>query len=148
MSYAITVGHLHFLPLDVTTVQTDCSCEDARHGCSPTYVFSIVGQISFRTALNHLAMCQKKECRSLRVRVMKGIRAKLDWLFNEESLLGCVLVQPYLFGAKRPIMKREHFPWVANHLASCPKETCAQLRRALLLTVREHVRPPVLPQEN
>ncbi|MEX1997930.1 MAG: hypothetical protein WEA04_04655 [Candidatus Andersenbacteria bacterium] len=109
----------------------------------------MMGQIGFRHSLNHLASCQKRPCRRLKTLVMGGMLAKLQWLLHEECLLGCVLIQPYLYGTRRIILRRDHFPFVAQHLATCPKESCAQLRRALLLSVRDEVRPvPVETVEN
>jgi len=66
---------------------------------------------------------------------------KLRWLLAQECLLGCVHIQPSLYGKERVIMQRRDFPLIARHLAFCPKESCAQLRRALLLKVRDEVRP-------
>ncbi len=145
MSYTLTLGYIHLLPPSGLSTNNTCSCEEARKSCSPTYVFSIVGQIGFRQALTHLTTCNKQECRQLRVRVLAGMTTKLRWLFEQERLLGCVHVQPYLYGTRRVLLGRQHFPAVAHHLAHCPKESCAQLRRALLLTVREKVRPTPLP---
>jgi len=65
---------------------------------------------------------------------------KLEWLLTQERLLGCIHVQPALYGSKHVAMQRKDFPVIAQHLARCPKESCAQLRRALLLTVRENIR--------
>jgi len=144
MSYALTIGHLHIVPASAASLREYCDCETARAGLSPTYVFSVIGQIEFRMALQHLATCQKKECRSLRVKTVQGMLKKLQWLFEEESLLGCVHVQPYLYGSKKVLLNRKHFSGVATHLAACPKESCAQLRRALLLTVRSTVRPVLI----
>lgn len=146
MSYALTVGNLHFLPLGVVTLEEPCSCTQAKSLCSPAYVYSMGGQVGFRSALAHLTSCSTRDCRSLRAKVTHGMVTKLRWLMAEESLLGCVLVQPYLFGTRRVVLERRHFPVVAHHLANCPKESCAQLRRALLLTVREKVRPFIPPQ--
>lgn len=141
MSYALTVGYLHLLTSSPATVPGECSCDEAHKGLRPMYVFSIMGQVQFRLALGHLAECHTQTCRRLRPRVMAGIVQKLNWLMQEESLLGCVHIQPHLYGTKRIILQRPRFPFVANHLAECPKESCAQLRRALLLSIREKVRP-------
>lgn len=57
----------------------------------------------------------------------------------EEALLGCVRVQPALYGRRRVVLQPRDFPALAYHLAHCPRESCAQLRRALLLTVRQEL---------
>ncbi|MDZ4346130.1 MAG: hypothetical protein U1E51_27270, partial [Candidatus Binatia bacterium] len=84
MSYVLTVGSLHFLPGEALRVQEECSCEEARQGCLPSFVFSLEGQIRFRTALRHLAVCEKSQCRKLRRYVLGGMRDKLSWLMDEE----------------------------------------------------------------
>jgi hypothetical protein len=119
------------------------NCEEARHGCTPAFVFSIQGQVHFRSALKHLTGCHKQSCRKLRGRVMEGMRLKLVWLLEQEILLGCIHIQPLLYGSRRITLRHQEFPIIARHLAQCPKESCAQLRRALLLKVRDTVRPPV-----
>lgn len=141
MAYALSFGYLEVLPGQLGSTERVFSCSDARSGCSPAYVFSIEGQVEFRGALHHLANCSSQTCRSLRVKVRHGMAQKLKWLMNEDSLLGCVHVQPYLFGRQRVLLGTKQFSHVAAHLASCPKESCAQLRRAMLLTVREAVKP-------
>lgn len=141
MSYTLTVGYVHLLPSDAAPLAQEYTCEQTRHACSPTYVFSVLGQVGFRHALDHLARCQRQDCRILRRKVLEGMIGKLRWLWREEALLGCVQVQPYLYGSRRILLQRSQFPYVAHHLSLCPKESCAQLRRALLLTVRDKVRP-------
>lgn len=146
MSYALSLGFVQIFPEGIAAIEEECSCETARTGCSPTYVFSILGQVEFRASLKHLASCEKKMCRSLRVKVRRGMLEKLNWLMHEHSLLGCVQIQPYLFGSKRVLLETKHFPYVANHLSICPRESCAQLRRALLLRVRESVKTIPIPE--
>jgi hypothetical protein len=141
MSYALTLGGFHVLSGGVSIcVKTMCSCDEARQGCLPAFVFSVPGQVRFRTSLNHLTGCQRLACRQLRSRVIDGMTDKLDWLFTQERLLGCVHIQPALYGSQRIVLRRKDFPIVARHLARCPRESCAQLRRALLLKVRESIR--------
>jgi len=145
MSYTLTVGYLHLSPSEsADTAVAEYDCEQTRHACSPTYVFSVMGQVGFRQALNHLAQCQKQDCRTLRRKVFEGMAGKLKWLWAEAALLGCVQIQPYLYGSRRILLKREQFPYIAHHLSSCPRESCAQLRRALLLSIREKVRPVIV----
>jgi len=140
MGYALTLGRVHVLAGMEGEVRHACSCDEARAGCRPAFVFSVPGQVRFRTALHHLTGCRKQSCRHLKSRVFAGMVDKLGWLLEEESLLGCVHIQPALYGAKSVSMRRRDFPAISRHLARCPKESCAQLRRALLLSVREEVR--------
>lgn len=140
MSYALTLGGIHVLNSGPVSVRRFCSCDEARRGCVPAFVFSVPGQVRFRTALYHLIVCQRQACRRLRARVVDSMTNKLGWLLAEESLLGCVHIQPLLYGEERIVMQRRDFPAVARHLAYCPRESCAQLRRALLLKVRDSVR--------
>lgn len=141
MAYTLTIGSLYVVTNGPLPVNEACSCEEARHGCTPSYVFSVSGQVGFRTALNHIAACSTQDCRGLRARVLDGMHEKLKWLMNEQTLLGCIHVQPTLYGAKRLTFARRDFPAVAHHLAHCPKESCAQLRRSVLLTIRNKLRP-------
>jgi len=71
------------------------------------------------------------------------MKSKVTWLFKEECLLGCVHVQPMLYGAKKAHIQRKDLNTIAHHLGRCPKESCAQLRRALLLTIRDDLRPKI-----
>ena len=73
----------------------------------------------------------------MRSRVIKSSRTKLGWLIKEKSLLGCVHVQPFLYGRRRVLLEPKNFEEIAQHLAECPKESCAQLRRSLLLRIRD-----------
>lgn len=141
MSYVLTLGHLHVLGGDLMRLEEGYSCDEARRGCSPAYVFSVPGQVQFRSALHHLIGCRKRDCQSLRARVFSGMETKLRWLLQQECPLGCVHIQPSLYGKEKVLMQRRDFPIVARHLAFCPKESCAQLRRALLLKVRDQVKP-------
>ncbi len=140
MSLALTIGRLHVVAAGPIQVEEDCSCEEAQKACTPAFVFSVPGQVRFRTALHHLTTCRKRDCRSLRARVFSGMEEKLKWLFRQNCLLGCVHVQPLLYGQRKVLLQRRDFPQAARHLACCPKDSCAQLRRALMLNVRERVR--------
>lgn len=142
MSYALTLEPFSAL-LDgpLAPVRSACDCDDARVMCAPSFVFSIEGQVGFRSALRHLANCQKRDCRILRARVIASMRGKLGWLMHEECLLGCVHIQPALYGTKQVLMKPTEFPSIATHLSKCPKESCAQLRRSVLLRIRDELRP-------
>lgn len=124
----------------------DHACHQARRACMPPFVFSVSGQVEFRRALYHMTSCQRRSCQSLRRKVLDGMTKKLHWLFGETVLLGCVHVQPYLFGARRVALDKHNFSAAADHLAHCPKESCAQLRRAIMLTIRDKVSPNVRPQ--
>ena len=142
MSYALTLDpFLSLADAPVAHYNDSCTCTDARALCAPSFVFSIEGQVGFRSALRHLATCQKRDCRTLRGRVITSMNSKLGWLIHEECLLGCVHIQPALYGTKRVVMKRTDFPIIAAHLAKCPKESCAQLRRSVLLRIRDELRP-------
>lgn len=68
---------------------------------------------------------------------------KLHWLFQQEALLGCITVQPFLYRTNSVLNldDKKNFTFVTKHLAHCPHESCARLRRALLLTVRSTVSP-------
>ena len=56
MSYALTLGQIHILSEEAENSLTEeCGCDDARSGCRPAYVFSVAGQVQFRTALKHLS---------------------------------------------------------------------------------------------
>lgn len=116
-------------------------CIQARRACMPPFVFSIIGQVEFRNALHHLARCSKRDCRRLRRQVLAGMLKKLHWLLGQATWLGCIHVQPYIFGARKITLNQRNFSATAQHLAHCPKESCAQLRRAMLLTIREQVSP-------
>lgn len=141
MSYALTIGSLHLLADSAGPITEACDCHATRDLCTPSFVFSVDGQVGFRSALEHLAICRTNQCRGLRTSVLDGMEDKLRWLFNEQCLLGCVHIQPLLYGSRRVGLKRKEFPSIAHHLARCPKESCAQLRRSLLLTIRDQLRP-------
>lgn len=140
MAVALTLGTTHLVPVIAKVSGESCSCDGAKRRCLPQFVFSISGQVRFRTALSHLASCRTRHCSGLRRDVLIGMQDKLAWLLNEEVPIGCVHVQPYLYGKQRVVLNRRSFAPVALHLSRCPKESCAQLRRALLLSVREAVR--------
>ncbi len=141
MSYALTLRSLHVLSDTAEKIEEKLTCHGAREGCMPSFVFSIEGQIGFRSALQHLATCQKMSCRILRSSVFKAMQDKMRWLMKEECLLGCVHIQPSLYGSRRLLMDKKGFGAIARHLANCPKESCAQLRRAVLLDIRDDLRP-------
>lgn len=115
------------------------SCDEAHDACRPTYVFSVSGQVLFRQALYHLTACRATACLRLRRGVMAAMQKKLRWLLHEEALLGCVHIQPYLYGASHIVLGQENFELVAAHFAHCPRNSCAQLRRSLLLTIRHRL---------
>lgn len=141
MSYTLSLGSIHVISDGFLPHTETCTCQQARDWCAPSFVFSIAGQVGFRVALRHLAQCRRQECRSLRRRVIDAMTRKLRWLLEEECLLGCVHVQPTLYGSRKIVMQRRDWPTVAMHLAKCPKESCAQLRRAVLLNIRDSLRP-------
>jgi len=137
MSYTLVLDPL----AHVEVVAEGDGCDQVKRDCAPAYVFSVEGQVQFREALQHLSQCRRRQCVDLKSEVSDGMKTKVVWLFNEKVLLGCVQVQPYLYGARRPVFSRQTFGPMAHHLARCPKESCAQLRRALMLSVRDHLRP-------
>lgn len=137
MALAVTLGRLHVLSGGPVLDKEECSCQDARRGCAPSFVFSVTGQLNFREALHHLTDCRSMSCRSLKAHVYRSMLGKLRWLMKEEFLLGCVHVQPTLYGSSRVRLERKDFSILAQHLYRCPKESCAQLRRSLLLTIRD-----------
>lgn len=148
MAYSLTVGPVSVVGAGFAAEHTDedCSCRQARERCMPSFVFSVPGQVHFRTALRHLATCNTRECQQVKGMVFDAMQQKLRWLFQEECLLGCVIVQPALYGARRVHIHKRDFTSIAGHLARCPKETCAQLRRALLLNIRDTLRPSSVPE--
>lgn len=141
MAYVVTLGPLHVMPgMPASAVET-CTCRQARQRCAPPFVFSIPGQVGFRTALQHLTQCEREGCRALWRRVVRAMGQKLAWLAHEDCFLGCDAVQSQLYESGKPQLELEHFSPVARHLSRCPRESCAQLRRSLLLTIRESLRP-------
>jgi len=142
MSYSIAIGPLQVVP-DSAVIRRECSCSEAHKGCMPSFVYSVAGQVGFRTSLDHLLTCRKRDCATLRKNVKESMHRKLRWLFREQVLLGCVHVQPFLYKARRTInlKDQQNFKVAAQHLAHCPNEGCARLRRALLLSVRDMVSP-------
>ncbi len=126
--------------------EREFTCREAYRGCMPSFVFSIAGQVGFRAALDHLLACRKRDCSSLRKKVREGMHLKLQWLFTEDALLGCVHIQPFLYRTNKIVNLKlpQNFATIAYHLAHCPHESCARLRRALLLRVRDNVSPAAL----
>ena len=147
MVYKLAINKVHVWGDSSSNIQIGLDCKQARGGCRPAFVFSVPGQVGFRKSLNHLNKCNKKCCQSLRKNVFVGINAKLSWLMNERRLLGCVQIQPVLYGSKKVILKRKDFSVLAHHLANCHQESCGQLRRALMLTVRQQVGPQNIAQD-
>ena len=145
MAYRVAIGRVHVWGDSFDGATNQYNCKQARGGCRPAYVFSIAGQVAFRSSLNHLKKCNRMCCRSLRKKVFSGMKDKLHWLMDEHILLGCVQVQPVIYGASRVVLRRSVFGSLAHHLAHCPKESCAQLRRSVLLTIREQVGPQNMP---
>lgn len=139
MNYSLLIGHWRIIEDSLLYVPERCTCEAAKHACAPSFVFSVPSQIQFRSALHHLTTCNKKTCQRLRARIIKGMQHKLSWLLAEDSVLGCIHVQPFLYGATKTTLNRNNFSVVAYHLSRCPKESCAQLRRSLLLSVRNEL---------
>jgi len=146
MTYHLAISRVHVWGDGIVRPKNMCDCKEARGGCRPAFVFSALGQIGWRQSLNHLKKCNKRCCQSLRKEVWEGMHEKLSWLMEEDKLLGCVQIQPLLYGAKRVTCQRRDFSLLAHHLAHCPKDSCAQLRRALLLTVRDQIGPLNMPQ--
>lgn len=147
MSTALGLGIIGEATGDVSVDQKDCGCSAARRGCMPTFVFSVEGQVSFREALYHLVNCRKSECTALRKQVLSGMQVKLRMLFKDHAMLGCVHVQPLVYGVRSIRLRQKNFSAVAQHLSHCPKESCARLRRSVMLTVRDAVSPNAQPRE-
>lgn len=143
MSTSVAFSRFITIPDAAVDKISEVTCHDVQKACMPSFVFSVSGQTKFRAALDHLLTCQKRECSILRRKVKDGMRDKLQWLFQEDVLLGCVHVQPFLYGSShvRDVRQQRHFMPVAEHLAMCPHESCARLRRSLLLKVRDFVSP-------
>lgn len=141
MSYSLRLLGSFLGDGGTSIVHEECDCSEARRACMPTFVFSAEGQIGFRQALDHLISCRKLECSRLRKQVIAGMRNKLEVLFDDSIILGCVHVQPSLYSVRSVRLHSDTFAVAARHLARCPKESCARLRRALLLTVRDEVSP-------
>jgi len=142
MSYALTIGSEHVLTDSAGNKTEECDCHTARELCAPSFVFSVEGQIGFRTALEHLSTCRTRACSTLKGKLHISMREKLNWLYKEGCLLGCVHIQPVIYGARKATLQKKDFSAIAHHLSRCPKESCAQLRRAVLLTIRDDLRVP------
>lgn len=149
MSYAITIGMAQITPREAFQAPIACSCAEAQRACMPAFVFSVPGQVNFRVALSHLLTCRSRVCASLRKKVRDGMKQKLGWLWQQESLLGCVSLQPFLYRTHSVLNleRKENFSFLSKHLAHCPHESCAKLRRALLLTIRTSVSPNTREKE-
>lgn len=129
------------LTLEAVEEELRNECHRARNLCTPSFVFSVEGQVGFRSALDHLAECNRQDCQALRGKVISSMKDKLTWLMREECLLGCVQVQTLIYGVRKPALKKSAFSQIAKHLSSCPHDSCAQLRRALMLNIRDNLRP-------
>ena len=140
MAIAITIGSSHILAARPRHMADDCTCETAKKRCMPPYVFSISGQVRFRSALEHASGCESRHCARLKKKILRGMRKKLAWLVSEEMILGCKAVRPLLYATNKVKLTIDDFDLAARHLSRCPDESCAQLRRAVLLTVRDTVR--------
>jgi|GEM_PF-6140193 hypothetical protein len=149
MVYRLAISEVNVWGDSSSSINTDDinNCKQAKGGCRPAFVFSVPGQIAFRHSLSHLKECNKKCCQSLRKEVFVGMHAKLGWLMAEGRLLGCIQIQPVLYGASKVTLKKKDFSVVAHHLANCHQESCAQLRRSLMLTVRNQVGPQNIAQD-
>lgn len=147
MVYRLTINPVHVWGDGSSNVKNKYDCKQARGGCRPAFVFSAAGQVGFRNSLSHLKKCNKKCCQNLRKNVFVGINNKLGWLMTEKRLLGCIQIQPVLYGVSKVTLKRKDFSILAHHLANCHQESCAQLRRALMLTVRQQVGPQNMAQD-
>ena|SRR3989344_1180348 len=143
MPYAITIGAAQIIPKSAFEGVRMPDCHQAEKACMPSFVFSVPGQVNFRLALDHLLACNRRSCASLRRKVRLGMQQKLHWLFEQEAYLGCAHLQPLLYRSHSVanLDKKPTFHGVARHLAHCPHEACATLRRSLLLTVRDNVSP-------
>lgn len=149
MAYSLSIGLAQVAPFNQYTREEVCTCHQAQKACMPAFVFSIPGQVNFRTALDHLLHCNSRICSSLRKKVRYGMQRKLQWLFQEEALLGCIYVQPLLYHMRKVVNlgKKENFLVVSKHLSRCPQESCSRLRRSILLTVRDAVSPNANPKD-
>lgn len=146
MPSLIGLGYLTASQEILQSTHKECDCAGARRGCMPTFVFSVEGQVMFRSALAHITTCRKSDCIELRRLVLQGMRTKLQTLFMESALLGCVHVQPHIYGARRMRLTKDNFSAVCHHLSACPREACAKLRRSLMLSVRDAVSPNAQPR--
>lgn len=138
----------HIIAIETVDIEQDTavhrfSCNEAHKSCMPAFVFSVAGQVGFRNALEHLVECRKKDCQGLRKKVRESMHAKVKWLFAENALLGCMECQTFLYGPKHSlnISENKNFTLTAHHLASCTHDSCARLRRSVLLTIRDSVSP-------
>lgn len=147
MSYTIAIESVSVVGQEEKSEGFTCS--EAHKSCMPAFVFSVAGQVGFRNALEHLSDCRKKDCQGLRKKVRESMYAKIKWLFSENALLGCMECQSFLYGPKHAmnISENKNFTVVANHLAKCSHDSCARLRRSVLLTIRDSVSPSATSKE-
>lgn len=147
MSYTIAIESVNVVGQEASA--DEFGCNEAHKSCMPAFVFSVAGQVGFRHALEHLVDCRKKECQSLRKKVRESINTKVKWLFSEHALLGCIECQSFLYGERHSlnVAENKNFILVASHLAKCPHDSCARLRRSVLLTIRDSVSPSATSKE-
>jgi hypothetical protein len=136
MGLVLALGTVNILAPGAMKTREVCSCEQSERWLTPAFVFSVPGQIRFKQALYHLLTCEHKKCHGIKYQAYKSIRQKLAWLMEEEAYLGCLHIQPLLYGAQRVVLRKKEYDGAARHLVNCPKDRCAQLRRALLLSIR------------
>lgn len=148
MLYSLSIGRVHVLDDKQSLARENrkISCKQAQINCRPAFVFSLMGQTGFRQSLHHLTQCNKKPCQTLRRQVFESMHYKLTWLMQEDKILGCVQIQPLLYGTSKVAFQKKDFHAAAFHLAHCPKESCAQLRRAVLLSIRNKISPKNNPR--
>lgn len=141
MSYTIAIESVSVVGQEASS--GGFTCREAHKSCMPAFVFSVAGQVGFRNALEHLVDCRKKECQGLRKKVRESMHAKIKWLFAENALLGCMECQSFLYGSRQPMNlgENKNFVLTAHHLAKCSHDSCARLRRSVLLTIRDSVSP-------
>lgn len=112
-------------------------CHGVRRYCSPEIVYSAEAQENFRDALRHFASCLRAVCTVVQEKVSEVTQKKLLRMWERGTRLGCPLVTGELYGKDAVTFSLERFRPVATHLADCADPSCAKLRRALLLTIRD-----------
>lgn len=139
IDFILSLGSVNVLTPTGLISDFTYTCEDAAKDCRPQYVFSVPGQVGFRMVLNHVRMCNSLSCRTLKMQIYRGTEDKLGLLRESGKQLGCMSAQDLIYGRKGLCMRRKEFPRIARHLSYCPEEKCAQLRRAVLLTIRDQM---------
>jgi hypothetical protein len=135
----LTFGLANYSKAGFAKVNQECSCEEVKRGLAPSFVFSEEGEIGFQSSLCHLAVCQKKSCLAFKQVVFAGIKTKLDWLMEDRVLLGCHFIRPYLYRGEKIVILKKNLDSILKHLGSCDTESCAKLRRAVLLRIRDEI---------